>query len=129
MDSENNVYKQFNSSLKYFLRQLIESFPNNKEFKVALLIYKMSKSISKKTPQKYFKEILLNKYRNYLEIEDDSFLKEDMFDQSKLPLGIQLLCQELNGFYNTWEQIDEENKTTIWRHVKTLMNTSDKCDV
>jgi hypothetical protein len=127
-DSNINVYKKFNSSLKFFIRQLVESFPNNKEFKVALLIYKMSKSISKKTPQKYFKDMLLIKYRSFLELEDDSFLKDDILDKSKLPLGIQLLCNELTDFYSTWEKIDAENKKIIWQHVKILIATCDKCD-
>ena len=88
----------------------------------------MCKSVSKKTPQKYFKETLLNSYRDKLIKKDDSFMSENAFDKTVFPLPIQLVFQEINGFYNIWTEVDEHNKNIIWQHIHALITASDKCD-
>ena len=58
-DKQMNPYKRFNSTIKDFIRKIISIFPEQKEFQIFLLIYKIVKSISKKTPQKMFKEYII----------------------------------------------------------------------
>ncbi len=41
-------YKNFNKALKVFIRSTIECFPDLIEFKIALVVYKMLKTINKR---------------------------------------------------------------------------------
>ena len=88
----------------------------------------MSKSISKKTPQRYFKEILLNNYREYLLNEDDTFFKSAIFERINLPIHIKLVVQELKGIYKLWNEIDHANKKIIWSHIHGLIQKCDNCE-
>lgn len=121
-------YIIFNKALKTFIRELIVTFPKHKEFSVMLMVYKMCKSISRKTPLKYFKEILLTPYRDYLIREDDAFFNNNLFTKSIFPIHIQILLQDLDEICKIWSQIDEENKKIIWQHIKILIVASDNCD-
>ena len=121
-------YIVFNKSLKTFLRELVATFPKVKEFSVLHIIYKMCKSISRKSPQRYFKEILLSPYRECLINEDDSFMDTNIFNSCSLPLHIQILLQDMKNIQQIWKEIDPSNKHTIWQHIKILVHNSDLCD-
>lgn len=123
-----NKYKIFNLALKKLIKELIVTFPDNKEFKIFLVIYKLLKTINKETPHKYFKEFILSKYRDYLLNEDDSFLHQEIVNPDKVPISVLLVLNELQEFNNNWEKIDQENKKIIWSHVRMLIELSDLCD-
>ena len=125
---EKEQYTIFNKAVKTFIRDLIITFPSCKEFTLFLVIYKMSKSISKKTPHRYFKEILLNNYREYLLNEDDTFFKSAIFERINLPIHIKLVVQELKGIYKLWNEIDHANKKIIWSHIHGLIQKCDNCE-
>ena len=123
-----NKYKVFNLALKKLIKELIVTFPENKEFKIFLVIYKLLKTINKETPQKYFKEFILSNYRENLLNEDDSFLNQEIINPDKVPISVLLLLKELQEFNDNWSKIDQNNKKIIWSHIKIIIEVSDMCD-
>lgn len=121
-------HKVFNHAVKSLIKELITTFPSKKEYKLFLLIYKMTKAISKKTPQKYFKECVLSKYRNELINEDDSFFSHEIFQNDDFPISIQVFLKELTNINDMWSSIDGNNKKVIWQHIKVIISASDRCD-
>jgi hypothetical protein len=123
-----NPYKRFNSTIKEFIRELISIFPDQKIFRTFLLIYKIVKSISKKTPQKMCKQYIIANNRNDILNENDTFITRLNFEDESMPLAVKLVLKDTIGFYEIWKTIDEENKKIIWIHMKVIIALSDKCD-
>lgn len=88
----------------------------------------MMKAISKKTPQKYFRDVLLNKHRKVLLEKDDAFFNSYVMDIESFPLSIQVFVKELTNISDIWKGLDSQNKEEIWKQLHTIIAASDKCD-
>jgi len=115
----------FNNIVIKFNDELIETFPEENEFKVfknALLLLK------KANPRKVveiFKYYSIN-FKNKIESKDESFFLEtdpkmlsEMEDNA-----ISNLINKLKLYWNTLSTI---NKDKIWQYLNTLLKLSEKC--
>jgi hypothetical protein len=122
-----NPYKRFNSSIKEFIRDLINTFPEYNQFKMLLMAYKFTKTLSKKHPQIFFKQIIIDKHR------DDIICKNfDMFDHlyidNNIPAIIKNLIFSFKDIKFLMSKISQENKEAIMKHLQVLVVLSDRCD-
>lgn len=120
-------YKDFNHAIKTFIRDLICAFPEVKDFKTFLSLYKMAKSITKKFPQSIFSDVLVSKYRIHVINEDPSFLTFELFNNDNIPVPMRLLVKDLNQLQNCWINMSDEDRKNVWNHLKVLIVLSDKC--
>jgi hypothetical protein len=88
----------------------------------------MAKSINKKMPHHYFKNIILMKYRLQMVNEDDSFIHDSIFENLDVPVPLKLLLNQINNVKTLWDSISDENKSTIWLHIKVIIILNDKCE-
>lgn len=123
-----DVYRDFNSATKYFLRDLIAAYPNIKEFKTLHMIYKLTKSINKKMPQKYLRDLLLDRYRSEILAEDESIFDIASLNDYDLPMPVRLLVNDLTNIKEIWMSLEKNDKDAIWKHLKVLIILSNKCD-
>ncbi len=120
-------YKYFNSELKTFIRYVGSLFPNQKEFMILQVTYKMSKSIDKTMPSKYFNELVVLKYKDKIYTEDDSFIIDYDIDYSIFPIPIQILFSDMKRMNTLWFNIEKNDKEKIWKELKTLVELCEKC--
>jgi hypothetical protein len=120
-------YKVFNQALKTFIRELISAFPDVKDFKTFLTLYKMAKSISRKSPQKIYQEVLVARYRTQVINEDPSFMTIELFNDEHIPLPMRILVKDLNCLRDCWIQMKDDDRKSVWDHLKVLIVLSDKC--
>lgn len=113
-------YKDFNSSLKFFMRELIKLFPNMIELKLMLGLYKMMKSVNKKAPQQYFHELVDAHSKELLSKDFAYFLSKDFDD----PTVTKILVPMKQEFI----VLDDANKDMIWKHMIVLYHKSMKCE-
>ena len=116
---------RFNKALKCMLRDLIDAYPEYSEFNIGLMMYKIVKTINKKLPSRFFKQIFVEKHRDNISNRDDSFFNLEIFQNSDLPLNVKLLVNKLNGLYDIWKLMDDNNKRIVWDHLNVLLQLSD----
>ena len=106
-------YKDFNKTLKIFFKSLIIVFPNVSELKTMLGLYKVMKTISKKAPKKYFKELICVhetdiRNRNY-----------NIHEKFKCENYLSNIMEPLK---NAWISIDLNNKNKIMDDILVLID-------
>lgn len=115
-----DTYKEFNQSLKYFIRELIELFPNLVELKIALTMYKAAKTVSRKTPQQHFHN-LIHPHSKELLSKNFGHIFSESFEDPYIKKLLQPFQQE-------FDNLDDDNKDMIWRHMVILYHKSLKCE-
>ena len=123
-----DAYKDFNSAAKYFIRDLMTSYPEFPEFKTLFTIYKIVKSINKKAPQRYLRDLVLERCKVQIMQEDDSLFDAGVIDINELPLPVKLLLTDFNNIKEIWTSLEEKDKSAIWKHLKVLTILSIRCD-
>lgn len=123
-------YDTFNKNLEKFLADLINNFPDVKEFKQLKTAVILAKSINEKTPEKIFRKNIVNNYRNEIMAQNDQFfLNSDVYncidDEQFKNNNIQFtqLFQQLSTI---WDKLEDFNRLTIWKWIKVLIVLSDK---
>lgn len=113
-------HKDFNRTLKTFIREMIHVFPEIKELRMVLMLYKLMKTISIKRPQKVFNELVAQPYSqdiidgNFDVFLSDSFTYEECKD----------LCDSLK---RSFKEIDPENRQIIHNYLLALLACNKKC--
>ena len=118
--AEQDVWIEFNYVLKTFMRSLKETYPHMKEFGIMLGLYKIMKTLNKKTPQRYFQELIAEKYYDDLINKNFDVFLSDNFDDKDLsylvkPLKIQ------------FKKLNEEEREVIWKHIIVLLACNKNC--
>jgi hypothetical protein len=114
-------YKNFNKALKVFIRSTIESFPDLIEFKIALVVYKMLKTINKKKPFKLTFKIIEPHQEAILNKDEAYFMtnRVDFVDPQLQPI--------FKAVEKSWCTFSPENKEAIWQHLQVLVLLGRKC--
>lgn len=123
-----DAYKDFNHATKHFVRDLMNSYPDMKEFKILHMAYKITKSFNKKAPQKYLHDLVLDRCKAQIMRQDESLFDMSGIDTSDLPLPARLLLSELSNIKEIWTSLDEKDKDAVWKHLKVLTVLSNRCN-
>jgi hypothetical protein len=115
-----NHYKEFNSSFKFFVRDLIRVYPDVLELKLMLSFYKVMKTVNKKAPQKYFSSWAGDNAQEIINKNWDFFFNKP-YDDTQIQKFVDIFRKLHNA-------MDEENKDMIWKHLLVLLKVSQKCD-
>lgn len=114
-------YINFNKALKFFMRELISMYPTMPELKLMFSLYKVMKTVSKKTPQKYFHEAIAPHHSELLNKNLEFLMKEELFDDPAVKKMIGPLRDE-------YEKMSKENKDMIYNHIVFLYKLSLICE-
>ncbi len=115
-------YKNFNKSLKDFLRCSIEAFPDIKEFKLCLHMYKLFKTFNVKKPCQYFKSIITPFKDPLLQKDEAFFYKDDTNVQYS-----DFMQDVVNVIKRDWANLNQDIKDIFWKHIQLMILLSDKC--
>ena len=114
-------FKTFNKALKVFIRSTIESFPDLVEFKIALVVYKMLKTINKKKPFRLTFKIIENHQEQILN-KDEMYFKThqiDFIDSRLMPI--------FKAIEKSWDSFTPKDKEALWQHLQVLVLLGRKC--
>lgn len=119
-EAKKAVYKDFNKALKTFIREMMVVYPEVKELKMMIAMYKVIKTISYKRPQRIFNSFVAEKYsQNIIDGDFDVFLQESFtYD------GFNDIC---DGLKKAFKEVDEQNKKIIRDHLLVLLCLNKKC--
>ena len=112
-------YKEFNTALKFFIRECTRIYPHISELKLLMPLYKVMKTMNKKLPMKYYKELMDPHTKNLLNKDLEFFLNYNYEDPTVIRI-VNALKAELH-------RTSEENKDMIWRHLIVLYKYTRQC--
>jgi hypothetical protein len=114
------AYKEFNRTVKTFLREMIQVFPEVRELRMALMLYKLMKTISVKRPQKIFNELIAaNHSKDIIDGNFDVFLT----DNFTYPEAHDV-CE---GLKKAFKEVDDSNRKVIHDYLLALLACNKKC--
>lgn len=115
-------FREFNSTLKRFLRSMRDRFPEADGALTAMIVaYKMMKSMNRKWPQRFFHDSLLAPNEEHLRRRDEAFFLD--------PAGFRLPgCEAIvDSLRAEWRRMDARGKELVWDSVALLVEKSEAC--
>jgi hypothetical protein len=118
----------FNSKFEEFLKDLIETFPEDKDFVMSKQSYCLLKMLDETKPfymfrvycMKYKEQIMTRDERFFL---DHDFAEEQADDQTNLS---EDLLHKLKGY---WMNMSSSNRDTIWQYLNLLYKLEEKINI
>lgn len=119
----------FNEKVDEFFKDLILAFPEVSAFRRFKSGLSLLRNINEKTPQKIFKEGMIDKYRKAMLEKDDRVFLEGNYTMSKDYYEAYEQWDEfIDMMKKLWVTLDPDNKETIWRYFHVMIVLSDKCN-
>jgi hypothetical protein len=124
MDDNTKWINCFNVKFEEFLKDLIETFPNDKDFKLCKQSYNLLKIVDYRKPIMMF-NIYGQKYKAPIEKRDDAFFlthdfKEELDQEENFSTDLLI---KLKSY---WRTMTDDNKTVIWQYLELLYKINDK---
>tara|TARA_B100000900_G_scaffold416191_1_gene449890 strand:- start:10639 stop:11055 length:417 start_codon:yes stop_codon:yes gene_type:complete len=135
MGSDNDkFYNMFNDTLSNFIKDLINVFPNDNDFKLFKTSSNIVKMANYKKPLELFNLGLNDEFKkNIREKNEDFFLNNDYSDvlnnedlQKEGDVNNDINNQLILKLKNYWKELDDENKETVWKYFTILLKLCDK---
>jgi len=131
MATENSKWIEcFNEKFVEFLNDLINTFPDDKDFKMFKHSFNLVKLMDDKQPLQYFR-VYGPKYKPFVEEKNEQFfLSHDFKEEIELAkkevsnnnISNQLMIK-LKGY---WQDLTADNKDIIWKYLTLLYKINDK---
>ena len=123
--------KCFNDKFLEFINELINTFPNDKDFKLFKQSFNMLKIVDDTKPQLLFKLHTDNYRTNIMNKDEEFFLKHTFENELKI---VEDLNNNDSNFSNElmlklkhyWVELTLENKETVWTYLILLYKINDK---
>ena len=119
----NNTKKQmivdvFNKKLMEFIKDIIETFPDNNDFRTMRTKLRMIISTTEETPIQNFKKYVVNNYKDYIiSKNEDFFLKMDLSNTH---------FSSFNYLKDLWKNTTDNTKNAMWKYMELLTKLSEK---
>jgi len=115
----------FNNLIFKFTDDLIETFPEENDFKVYKRALSILKSANAKKMCAIFKSYSYI-YREKILNKDESFFLENDYSEIKEANGDENTVEQvINKLKKYWHELSQENKDKIWKYLETLIKLSD----
>lgn len=119
MNSKNQmIVNIFNKKLMEFIKEVIEMYPNNKDFKSMRTQLRMIMNNVETLPIEKFKKYVAVKYRKNIDEKNEKFFLE--LDLSGTPF------ESFNYLKDMWKTTSEKTKQAMWKYIELLTKLSDK---
>ena len=117
----------FNTKFEEFMKDLIATFPEDKDFVMFKQSYNLLKIVDEKKPIQMFR-VYGPKYQERIVNQDENFFLEHDFKEeinqagNMNNLSTDLLIK-LKGY---WKTLNKENKEIIWKYLSLLYKINEK---
>jgi hypothetical protein len=114
----------FNNKLISFFEDLADTFPEEREIKLATEALQGVKKINPRLILDMFVEYVKKPLHEYIMNEDDE--KIILFARSAISTQFNEVSPALMIFDKHWGSMTEQNQRAIWNHLKVLVVLADK---
>lgn len=122
---DNKWIHVFNEKFLEFMKDLIESFPDDKDFKLCKQSFNLLLIVDERKPVEMF-NLYAIKYKPMIILRDESFFLNHEFMEEINDNDSNFSIELLLKLKNSWKNLDAKNKTVIWNYLEILYKVSDK---
>jgi len=120
LDTNTKWTSCFNSKLEEFLKDLIVSYPDDKDFVMFKQSFSMLKIVDSTKPVFLFK-MYTTKYMDQITNRDEKFfLDHDFQDELSSTDDKDFSSEMLSKLKSYWNTMSDENKDIIWNYLNLL---------
>lgn len=114
----------FNTKAEEFMKELVTSFPEVKQFVTIKSGFSLLKNLDPKKPQEVFNNLVYNKYKDRIMIKDEEFFLYTNFNIKEHTDYWEEFIDNIGGI---WKTLDNENKEIVWKYFHVLIVINEKC--
>jgi|UniRef100_A0A6C0CVD5 hypothetical protein len=116
----------FNEKFSEFIKDLIETFPDDKDFKLCKQSFTLLQMVDEKKPVEMF-QIYAMKYKEKIMNKEESFFlkhdfKEELSSSDDQNFSVELLLK----LKECWKNLEQKNKDVIWSYLELLYKVENK---
>lgn len=116
----------FNEKFSEFIKDLIETFPDDKDFKLCKQSFTLLQMVDEKKPVEMF-QIYAMKYKEKIMNKEESFFlkhdfKEELSSSDDQNFSVELLLK----LRECWKNLEQKNKDVIWSYLELLYKVENK---
>tara|TARA_B110000261_G_C13017785_1_gene330825 strand:- start:5 stop:406 length:402 start_codon:yes stop_codon:yes gene_type:complete len=116
----------FNEKFIEFIKDLIDTFPNDKDFKLCKQSFSLLEMVDDRKPVEMFR-LYAMKYRDkIMREEEDFFLTHDFKFELESNNDTNFSIDLLIKLKKSWKSLNAQNKEVIWSYFKVLYKVNDK---
>ena len=116
----------FNAKFTEFIKDLIETFPDDKDFKLCKQSFSLLQMVDEKKPVEMF-QIYAMKYKERIMNKEEGFFlnhdfKEELENSHDPNFSVDLLLK----LKQCWKSLEKKNKDVIWSYLELLYKVNAK---
>ena len=114
----------FTNMLVRFFEDLKDTFPEEREIKMALETIQNARKINPRLILDMFNEHVTNPLRDAIQNEDDGHIIQ--YAKTKVSVQFNEILPAIAIFDKHWAGLSDSNRTSIWKYLKVLIILGDK---
>jgi hypothetical protein len=115
---------QFGNLLVRFFEELSETFPEERDIKIALDTIQSARKINPRLISDLFYEHIAKDLREAIANEDEA--KIIAYAKAKISTQFNEILPALAIFDKHWGTLSDQNRTSIWKYLKALVILNDR---
>ena len=116
----------FNEKFLEFIKDLIETFPDDRDFKMCKQSFNLLLMVDAKKPVEMFNTYAM-KYKEKIILKDESFfLEHDFKEELEKNVDPNFSVELLVKLKNCWKTLTLKNKQVIWNYLELLYKIEEK---
>tara|TARA_Y100000389_G_scaffold162754_1_gene165651 strand:- start:1083 stop:1481 length:399 start_codon:yes stop_codon:yes gene_type:complete len=126
------LHELFNNKLTEFLKELVQTFPSDTDFKLFQASVRVLKLADEKKPLELFNSGLTDEYKeNIRNRNEEFFLNNDYSDvlnneHLKKHNDNDINDKLINKLKGYWEKLDDNNREIVWQYFTILLKICDR---
>tara|TARA_Y100000361_G_C11074944_1_gene297743 strand:+ start:78 stop:515 length:438 start_codon:yes stop_codon:yes gene_type:complete len=125
-------YNMFNTTLENLIKDLIQTFPNDSDFKMFKVAFSVFKVANFKKPLDLYYLSLTDEYKQNIRDKNDEFFLDN--DYSDVLSNREVIKNIPNDDFSTklikklkkyWTDLNDDNKEMVWKYFLVLLQISE----
>jgi len=115
---------KFNKTFKEFTNDLVQSFPNDPDFKMYKIAVSAAMIMNENLVIGVFKEKVIDLYSDKILAKDDAFFMDNSYNELQGEFSeASAIIQKLKGY---WSGMSTEDRDVVWRYFVVLVKLGQK---
>ena len=116
----------FNEKFSEFIKDLIETFPDDKDFKLCKQSFTLLQMVDEKKPAEMFQIYAMKYKERIMNKEENFFLKHEFKEELEKSDDPNFSVELLLKLKQCWKTLEQKNKDVIWSYLELMYKIENK---